>query len=266
MAGRHGGAGLPPGEGGDRGDDDGLVAQVIPLRRRDQDTARAPEPPSPSALPTWGVFDPPEEPLPLRARTVWGGLISPLARKPSSARSAVGPTVSATDQVRVRLPSRWTPVAAAAATCATTAGALVLALGVLAGSPGSPHGSRSAATRTPGRSVIPPVEASSQRPRHVTRPSSGQRTRHASNASTRHQSPTAAAHVPVQAASSSPGVAAPATTSESATSTPVANTVDVATHQTSEKAPASSSRGGSSSACAAATASRCASREFGFER
>ena len=264
MAGRHGGAGLPPEDGGDRGGEDGLVAQVIPLRRRDQDTARAPERPSPSVLPTWGVFDPPEDPLPLRARTVWGGLISPLARKSSPAGSAVGPTTPTTDQVRVRLPSRWPPVAAAATTCATAAGALVLALGVLAGSP--PHGSQSAATRTPSRSSIPPAESSPQRPRHDARSASGRRTRHGLSANAGHAPATVAAHVPGQAASSSPGVAAPAATSESATSTPAINTVDVATHQTGEEAPTPSSRGGSSSACAAATASQCASREFGFER
>src|ERR1035437_1081907 len=140
---RHGGAIVPrDGEGIPPNTDDGLLAEVIPLRRRGAEGAApqilADEPRRP-ADELDGVFDPTEDPSVPAERSIWDPAPPPLRRRPSSrpirfARARGYLTDILGRQTRARF------IGAAVAVAATigVAALLVFALGALRGQSGPP--------------------------------------------------------------------------------------------------------------------------------
>jgi len=140
---RHGGAIVPrDGEGIPPNTDDGLLAQVIPLRRRGGEDATpqilADEPRRP-ADELDGVFDPTEDPSVPAERSIWDPAPPPLRRRPSPdpvrfarARARL------TDILGCQTPARFIGAAVAVAATIAVAALLVLALAVLRGQSGPP--------------------------------------------------------------------------------------------------------------------------------
>jgi hypothetical protein len=133
---RHGGAIVPrDGEGIPPNTDDGLLAQVIPLRRRGGEGATpqilADEPRRP-ADECDGVFDPPEQPSVPAERSIWDPAPPPLRRRFARSRARL------TDILGRQTPARFIGAAVAVAATIGVAALLVFALGVLRGQSGPP--------------------------------------------------------------------------------------------------------------------------------
>ena len=128
------GEGIPPNT------DDGLLAEVIPLRRRGAEGAApqilADEPRRP-ANELDGVFDPPEDPSMPAERSIWDPAPPPLRRRPSSnpARFARART-RLTDILGRHTRARLIGAAVAVAGTIGVAALLVFALGALRGQTG----------------------------------------------------------------------------------------------------------------------------------
>ncbi len=240
----------PPEDEPSAGEDE-LLAQVIPLRRREDEREADLSPITPHGRAPTGVFDPPEDPEPADGYSVWEQPIAELIR-----RGEPEPTRARTQSQAARI-ARRPRILLATATAAALCSVIALGLsGWLAGAPSHPLRAPAAAHVSVSQGA-----ATSDSPGHSGSPdNSGPRARRSAGTSTlRH---THAASRPTSSRRSSQ----PTTT------------------HTSKQAPASSSPPGSSDTASpgysqptapaqvpptqatAASVQPTASHEFGFER